>query len=157
MVPTYAFEPLKGFGPLLLGQAREDARAAMASAGFPLESSNGSVDFFCEASIQTECGEDGAVQFIGVSYNPKFIATYQGIEVFAIDAQELFRFMAESDNSGPHEYEPSEYRFPSQLMTLWNADPQYDRVGNESKAVWGQVGLGNQAYAAAIARIMADA
>jgi hypothetical protein len=156
MVPTFEFEPRAGFGPAKLGHRREEVRAAMAAAGFPLENSNGTLDYYCDASIQTECGEGGTVDFIGVSYSPKFVARYRNSEVFALDAQEVFRLMAEADGSGPHTFERSEYRFPNQLLTLWDADPQYDRMGNESKPVWGQVGLGNEAYAAAIAKILAD-
>ena len=36
-------------------------------------------------------------------------------------------------------------------MTLWGADEQYDSLGNQSKPVWAQVGIGGEDYAAAVA------
>jgi len=149
----YTFEPPRGFGPVTLGQDREAVRAAMSAAGFPLEHSSDAMDYFCDSSIQVECGEKNQAHFIGVSYSPKFTAMYRGVEVFAIAAPELFALIEEADGSGPHQYESSEYRFPGQIMTLWDADPQYDRLTNESKSVWGQVGIGNADYLAAIAKI----
>lgn len=140
-----------------LGRSREEVRAAMAQAGFPLEESSGRSDYFCDASIQTECGMGGSIDFVGVSYSPTFVASYRGINVFATGAEELFRLIAEADGSGSHRFVSSEYCFPNQIVTLWDADPQYDRISNESKSVWAQVGLGNQAYAAAVAKILADA
>ena len=76
MVPTFAFEPHKGFGPAILGSPREDARAAMALAS------------------------------------------------------------------------------TGQIMTLWQADTQYDYLGSESRLVWAQVGLGNERYLASISKIL---
>ncbi|EPJ81519.1 hypothetical protein CFII68_18785 [Pseudomonas sp. CFII68] len=43
--------------------------------------------------------------------------------------------------------------FPNQILTLWDADEQYDRQGGERREVWGQVGIGTNAYMAAIRAI----
>ncbi|WP_139213161.1 hypothetical protein [Pseudomonas kilonensis] len=43
--------------------------------------------------------------------------------------------------------------FPNQILTLWDADEQYDRQGGERREVWGQVGIGTSAYMAAIRAI----
>ncbi|MCK9740495.1 hypothetical protein [Pseudomonas syringae] len=61
--------------------------------------------------------------------------------------------MAASDDSGSHEFDRYEYFFPNQILTLWDADEQYDRQGEEELEVWGQVGIGNDAYVAAIEAI----
>ena len=37
-----------------------------------------------------------------------------------------------------------------QIVTLWNADEQYDQRRGGERIVWGQVGLGNDAYLRAI-------
>jgi hypothetical protein len=58
--------------------------------------------------------------------------------------------MATSDDSGSHEFDRYEYRFPNQILTLWDADEQYDHQGGEGREVWAQVGIGNHAYMAAI-------
>ena len=143
-------EPLKGIGPIALGAPRETARAAMAAIGFPLEDSRDVLDYFCENSIQTECDPAGRVWFIGVACSPAFVARYRGVDVFDVTARELFTRAAEADNSGKHEFDPLEYRFPNQILTLWAADRQYDCRRKGTREIWGQVGLGNQEYVAAV-------
>lgn len=93
------FEPHSGFGPLKLGSAREDARAAMAAIG---------------------------------------------------------EIAAAADESGHHEFDPLEYCFPNQILTLWSADPQYDYRRKGARQVWGAVGLGNEVYLSAIKALEND-
>jgi len=154
MVPTFAFEPHKGFGPAILGSPREDARAAMALAGFPMKHSRKRSDYFCDSAIQIESDESGVVQFVGVAYSARFNATYRGVGVFSIGAEQLFHLIAAADSTGAHVFDASEYRFPGQIMTLWQADTQYDYLGSESRLVWAQVGLGNERYLASIRKIL---
>ena len=143
--------PRAGVGPVLLGSLRAQAREALSALGFPLEHSRGPLDFFCESSIQTECSPEGRIWFIGLSCHERYTVQYQGKNVFALAAPELFTLVAASEISDTHEYESYEYLFPDQIITLWDADEQYDRLGNESKPVWAQVGVGDQSYATAIA------
>lgn len=150
-MPVFEILPLEAIGPARLGASRTAARAAMSVSGFQLEWSNGRIDYFCESSIQLEYGPSDEVQFIGVSGNSQLNFTFKGVDVFATSAAELFSLMAGSDASGPHEFDRYEYCFPNQILTLWDADEQYDRQGGEEREVWGQVGIGNDAYAAAIA------
>ncbi|MWV13481.1 hypothetical protein F3I62_15360 [Pseudomonas sp. R-28-1W-6] len=145
--------PLIGVGPIKLGSLRAEARELLLSAGFPLESSRRALDYFCNASIQVECDPDDRVRFIGISASERFIATFQSRDVFSLSAEELFSLIANADNSGPHQFIASEYLFPNQIITLWDADEQYDRQGNEARPVWAQVGIGNDSYAAAVAAI----
>lgn len=121
--------------------------------GFPLERAYGRVDYFCESSIQLDYGPGDEVQFIGVSGHSQLNFTFRGVDVFSISATELFSLMATSDDSGPHEFGHYEYCFPNQILTLWDADEQYDRQRGEEREVWGQVGIGNDAYVAAIEAI----
>lgn len=144
---------LEGIGPVRLGSDRASAREALLAIGFPLNSSRVASDYFCKSSIQIEYGPDGRVWFIGVSASVGVAALLRGQDVFALSAPELFSLVATSDGSGPHTYNHYEYRFPHQILTLWGADTQYDRQANESRPVWGQVGVGNTSYAAAIAAI----
>lgn len=150
------FEPNRGFGPLKLGSAPEDARAAMAAIGFPLEQSEAGMDRFCESSVQAEYHE-GRVSFIGVFYSDAYVAQYRGVDVFDVTARELFQIAAAADNSGDHEFDPLEYCFPTQILTLWSADSQYDYRRKGARQVWGQVGLGNDAYLSAIKALENDA
>jgi hypothetical protein len=158
------FEPHRGFGPLKLGSAREDTRAAMAAIGFPLEESQvdplglsqTEMDFFCDGSIKIESA-GGRINFIGVFYSDAYVAQYRGVDVFDVTARELFQIAAAADNSGHHEFDPLEYCFPNQILTLWNADPQYDYRRKGARQVWGQVGLGNEVYLSAIKALENDA
>lgn len=152
-LPILDISPHQGIGPVCLGDSRCVARDALAAIGFPLESSNGPTDYFGQAAIQTECDEQGLVWFIGLSQSEQYLARYQGVDVFALAAAELFLLIASADDSGAHEYTDSEYLFPGQIITLWDADEQYDRQGNEMRPVWAQVGIGNPAYVEAVSAL----
>lgn len=152
-LPILDISPRQGIGPVCLGDTRSMARDALAAIGFVLESSNGPTDYFCQAAIQTECDEQGFVWFIGISQSEHYLARYQGVDVFSLAAGELFALVAAADGSGVHEYTDNEYLFPGQILTLWDADEQYDRQGNETRPVWAQVGIGNPAYIEAVSAI----
>ncbi len=122
----------------------------MSVGGYPLEQSHGGVDYFSKASMQLSYSPDDEVWFIGVSGNSPITYMFKGVNVFAVSASELFALMAASDGSGPHDFDRYEYCFPNQILTLWDADEQYDRQGGEEREVWGQVGIGNDSYVAAI-------
>ncbi|QTD35847.1 hypothetical protein [Pseudomonas fluorescens] len=149
-MPVFEILPLQAIGPARLGASRDAAREAMSVNGFPLEHTRGRLDYFCESSIQLEYDAGDQVQFIGVSGNSQLNVLYRGVNVFAVSATELFSLMAAADDSGPHEFDRYEYLFPTQILTLWDADEQYDRQGAEEREVWGQVGIGNDVYLAAI-------
>jgi hypothetical protein len=140
-VPTFEFVPLHSFGPAVLGASRAEIRTAFLRAGFPLEDSLGSSDYFCDASIQVEYSPSERANFIGVSSSPRFAAHIYGLDVFDIDASELFAIITSHDNSGAHMFDEYEYLFPNQLVSLWDADQQYDRKGNERRVIWAQVGI----------------
>jgi hypothetical protein len=153
MMQEFRIEPHVGIGPILLGAARDDVRAALFSLSFPLRISRGRSDYFCDSSIQVEFGDDDRADFIGCSCCLHYTLTYRGTNVFDVPAEELFALIADNDGSGPHSFNPAEYRFPKQILTLWEADCQYDRLGSEQRSVWGQVGLGNQRYLDDVLRI----
>ncbi|WP_212756876.1 hypothetical protein [Usitatibacter rugosus] len=148
MTITFEFRPHEGFGPARLDADRAAVREAMASIGFPLEATHGRSDYFCESSVQVEF-TDGRSSFIGVACSDKFRAVYRGTEVFELTAPELHSRIAAADDTGPHSFDAHEHYFPGQVMTLYDADQQYDYRGNFSREVWSQVGLGSRAYAEA--------
>jgi hypothetical protein len=152
-VLTFEIIPLDSIGPLKLGVTRAEAREAMRAMGFPLESARESLDYFHHSCIQTECGTDGNVEFIGISSSPEITVSYKGLDVYSLPAPELFSFIADHDASGTHIYNTYQYLFPNQVITLWDADEQYDRQGEETRPVWAQVGIGNSAYLEAIKAI----
>jgi hypothetical protein len=58
--------------------------------------------------------------------------------------------MVAAADSGPHVFDRYEYCSPNQILTLWDADEQYDRQGGEEREVWGQIGIGSKEYVAAV-------
>jgi hypothetical protein len=142
--------PHVGIGPIKLGAPRNEIRAAMAGCGLPLESERESMDYFCDASIQVEYEADGSASFIGVSSDQKLVLVYDGVDLFDTEAAKVFQLLSSRDNSGHHEFSESEYVFPSQIITLYEADTQYDRKRGEARAVWGQIGCGDNRYLNAV-------
>lgn len=142
--------PHVGIGPILLDDSRENVRSALATIGFDLESSRERVDYFAEAAIQVEYGADDCADFIGVACQHDYSVTYFGTNVFDMVAEDVFALIAARDASGEHAYDQSGFVFPNQIVTLWEADEQYDRLGGEERLIWGQVGLGNKRYLDAI-------
>jgi len=145
-VQEFQIIPHVGIGPIRLGASRADARISLAIAGFPLKLARGKVDFFCDSSIQVEYDDSDSIQFIGISCDPSYRLTYEGVNVFDITAPELFARVASQDGSGDHKYRDTEYLFPNQMVTLWDADEQYDRLAGKKRVIWAQVGLGNRKY-----------
>ena len=149
----FQIEPHVGIDPVRLGASRSEARAALSSIGFPLENARGALDYFCEAAIQVEFDEQQRADFIGFSCHQAFTIFYRGVNVFDTPAQDLFAVIAERDGSGAHSFRAAGYCFPSQIMTLWYADSQYDRLGGEQRVIWAQVGLGSSDYLDATRKI----
>ena len=111
------------------------------------------MDFFADAAIQVEYEEDGTASFIGVSSGTDVSLLYEGVDLFDTEAKDVFALCSRRDASGEHQYSEYEFIFPSQVITLYDADPQYDHRKNESRAVWGQIGLGDQRYLRAILQL----
>lgn len=146
MTHHFEFRPHQGWGVIRFGASRQEVREAMLAAGFPLESAREELDYFCQSSVQVEYAE-GRASYIGVAYFAGYEAQYRGQNVFDMTATEVFNLIASGETTA-HRYARSSYFFPDQVMTLWDADRQYDRVGGEKRLVWAQVGIGNAEYAA---------
>ena len=145
--------PHVGIGPLHLGMTVAEADEALRPlVGAGVRKSHWSVNYFFDAALQFELGESGRIQFIGLAEHPKVLCRYHGHDVFDTPAPELFALVAARE-SGRHLYRDAEYLFPDQIVTLYEADEQYDRKGNKSRPIWDQVGVGNSEYLAAIRAI----
>ncbi|MFJ4444879.1 hypothetical protein ACIPZ8_22675 [Pseudomonas sp. NPDC089422] len=152
-MPVFEILPLHSVGPARLGATRVEVRQAMDASGFPLQTAHGNCDYFSNAAMQIEYGADDKALFIGVSGGAAFRVVFKGVDVFNLPANEVFALMADADGSGPHDFNSDEYCFPNQILTLWDADEQYDRDGDETRPIWAQVGIGSGAYLAAIVAI----
>lgn len=131
-------QPGIGVGPIKLGGSQSAVRQALKDFGFELDASHGRSDYF--DGIQVEY-TNYACTFIGVCWSKRYILKFQETDVFNISAEKLFDLLEDHDGSGKHEFNIYEYEFPNQLVRLWDADKQYDRMGRESRVVWAQVGL----------------
>ena len=135
-----------GLGPVLFGMLRHEARIALGRAGFPLLSSRAAIDYYCSNALQVEYTTSGIVQFIGVACDPALRLRYRGSDVFTLSAEESFLLFAQGEASSTHTFDQGGYCFPQQIITVWDADSQYDHITNQSRVVWGQVGLGSPTY-----------
>jgi hypothetical protein len=146
-MPELAINYHDSIGPIKLGAERLEFRRILEEQGFHFERARRSMDFFCEASIQVEYHEDGTASFIGISFHSSHKCTYQGMNVFDTPAEEIFSLMAAGEGDGSiHTFDHCEYVFPKQILTLYEADSQYDRLGGEVRPIWAQVGIGDARY-----------
>jgi hypothetical protein len=150
---NFHIEPHVGIGPVCLGASRSDVRRALSAIGFPLKDTRGALDYFCGAAIQVEFDDQQRADFIGFASHEAYSVFYCGLNVFDTPAQDLFAFVADRDGTGAHSYSDVEYCFPGQILTLWEADSQYDRLGCYQRVIWAQVGLGTPEYFKAISDI----
>jgi hypothetical protein len=150
-----AIIPRRSIGPINLGASRREVKRILEEFGLPLKVSQATLDYYCNGSIQVEFEKDDTVRFIGISFNASYVCTYKGINVFDVSAEELFNFVAAGEKEpDKHVLDLYGYVFPDQILTLWDADFQYDYLGvEEFRTIYAQVGIGDDRYAAAIAKI----
>lgn len=143
---TFDLVPRVGLGPVRLSATREVIRQTLERLGFGVTHSRDNLDYFCGNALQVECGKDGCADFIGIAGSDDLCVTYFGIDVFDTPADRLFNAMAGRETSGSHTYARTEYLFPQQIVTLWDAAAQYDHRGGGRWPVWGQIGVGSERY-----------
>ncbi len=145
--------PHEGVGPVALGMTRDEVRAALAAVPGAMDraSSRGSLDYFFCNALQVEYAASGRASFIGVSWWPDVQTSFRlfGVNPWALPATELFKLLALADG-GDHQFNGSEYLFRNLIVTVWDADSQYDHLGHERRPVYAQVGIGNTEYLQAI-------
>ncbi len=148
--------PHVGAGPLRFGMSRADVRTTMSRLGFALDNELLTLDHFCESAIHTEYA-DGSLSFIEFWCHERTVPRYRGTDVFSVTAEELFTIIAGFEDRGPHAYDPSEYLFPEQIISLWAADPQYDCRTRQTRIVWGTVAVGDARYLQAASALASGA
>lgn len=155
--PHLRIVPHQGVGPIRFGMKRDEARAAMSDLGLALSSSNNDLDFFGEESaVQVEY-QDGSVSFIGVSCGVRFDVSIDEVDPFDIPAPALFRLLAKCDGAEDARFDECQHCFRNSIVTLYEADDQYDRKGGRRRVIWGQIGVGDARYLAAIDTIASGA
>jgi 8-oxo-dGTP pyrophosphatase MutT (NUDIX family) len=129
-----------GAGKLQLGANRQAARALMEELGYPLTYEQGTLDYFCENAVQLEY-EGDQIRFIGISDHPEVHCTYHAIDVFDLEASELFKAVSQHEPVTPLVKPGKTCFFPYQGINLWEADEQYDRKGGYKRRVYAQIGI----------------
>ncbi len=149
--------PHVGIGPVRLGMSRAEVEAALAGVPQALpghtKGSSATIECYVQASLQIEFEADGTASFVEVSSHPAMLCLYKDQDVFDSPAPQLFALFAADDALGPHVYDPLEYVFPQLIVSLWEADEQYDRRCNQSRPMYATVGVGDERYLAAIRKI----
>lgn len=149
---TLEMVPGIGIAPIHFGMSRTEVRVALREHGIALCGERDTSDYFCESSVQVEYFETGSAEFVGVACHPEVRLLFKGLDVFSMDAKQSFQLFASGEH-GSHRFVRTEYRFPVQIITLWDADRQYDHIGGQKRLTWGQIGLGSAAYREAVEAI----
>ena len=134
--------PGSGAGQIQLGMSRDSARSLLSKMGYPVVTTQGDSDYFCENALQLEY-DSGFVRFIGISEHPRIACTFKDKDVFDLSAADLFAIVAEGEPAIPLVQPGGTCFFPRQGINLWEADEQYDRKGNYKRKVYAQVGVEN--------------
>jgi hypothetical protein len=141
--------PQQGLGPVRFGMTKKDARDTLKKLGLALSSSQDTLDFFgTDNALQIDY-DDGTVSFVGISHSKAFTVEIDGIDPFDTPARALFDHLRAHHGSGKEKWNESEHLFRKGIVTLYEADAQYDPKGTE-RVMWGQIGIGDDRYLAAV-------
>ena len=158
----FEIQPHVGLLPVRLGATSDEVRTAMKGLGQDVSSSKDDAallqklgieppeggsrtDFFIENSLSVEFRDDDRASFIGIMPHRDLLVTLDGLNVFDMPAEALFDALKDRFNAADVAFDDADIVFSDQILTLWNADPQYD-VKGERFPVWGQIGVGSPAY-----------
>jgi len=139
-----------GILPIKLGMKSVEIQQSMADRNFELSASAHKMDYYADNAIQVEFGSNDEAQFIGISSSNALKVIYLGMEVFCEPAKKVFDHIQKHETQNTDKFNGEEHIFYDQVITLWDADTQYNYCGGRFK-VWGQIGIGNQEYLDAIA------
>jgi len=146
MTPHCVLEifPGIGVGPVLFGMDRQAVVSSLAGVGLHQAGSHDAeLIYFADNALQVEF-IDGLASFIGLWSTALFEVRLYGIDPFDTAAPDVFQIIADHEPE-PHRYDHAGYVFPTTILTLYEADKQYDRLKSE-RVMWGQIGLGDKRY-----------
>jgi hypothetical protein len=147
---SFELVPGKGLGPIRFGMNRVDVRKAAKTMGLLLGQHTDTIDYY-GSGYELQVGfTGGTASFIGVSASKKCPWLLDGVDPFDMKASALFSLLARNDGDDSAEYSEDEALFPKRVVTLYEADTQYDVKGNGKRAIWCQVGIGDRRYLKAI-------
>lgn len=149
----FEIEPHVGIAPIRFGMSRADVVWEMTKigGGNPVAKSNG-IDCFFNNAFQVSY-RDGTVEFIEVYNEPDHTFILAGLDVFDAPADQLVARLEALDSVDSELSDKCSYCFSNLIVSLWEADEQYDRKGGETRPIFGAVGIGDDRYLAAIQQI----
>ena len=144
---------MKGVGPIEFGMTSEKVKSVMQElCGNKYKHTiSNETDYFFGSALEVSYDDNGNVEFIGAQYHTNCDCDFKlyGVDPFNLEAKELFEHIS-SKQSENHLFDPDDYLFRENIITLWNSEEQYDYKGGETRPVYAQVGIGNSIYLAAI-------
>lgn len=141
-MPEYEIRPREGIGSIKLGDSRENLRRELGSPSY----SDATKDFFFNASLHAHYSALGTAELLVVASGP-FVATFHGVNLLNVDADEALRIVAAVSpvDKGDPEY-PMSCTFPSLDLNLWRSClPHHDPSGGAGRR-FESVGVGRQGY-----------
>ncbi|MCP4360701.1 MAG: hypothetical protein GY796_22055 [Chloroflexi bacterium] len=142
--------PGQGCLPIRLGILRQFSRIEMENIGLPPADSHGSLDYYHNNSIQIAFDDDDRSSFIGIATDKEIELLFRGHDLFKMPAREVFNIISKFETDNSVEFNEDGCIFPGQIITLWEADDQYDWYTDGTTETWGQIGVGSETYLKAI-------
>jgi len=137
--------PNVGAGELVLGTSRATSQSTLKRLGFTLSKTRDNMDYYDDNSIQLDYFNDDVLHYIGFAHSPNFEVVYNHVDPFDTDAAKLFELINVNETTAiPYnDYDPL---FPTQIISLWNAQEQYDYNGEHQRPVFATFSIGDQHY-----------
>ena len=149
----FEIRPHSGIGPVTFGMPREVTRTLLIQlgGGNPVLRSK-KTDCYFKNCFQISF-EDDSVSYIELMSDRGIDLIFEGKDVFDTPADALVSHISQFDLPDPLLSDKCSYVFSILILTLWDADSQYDHKGGELRDIFGAVGIGDQRYLAAIRAI----
>jgi hypothetical protein len=85
--------------------------------------------------------------FIEVANDLDHVYQFEGRDVFDLPAPELVTLIQQLDHPDPElSSPPSNFLFPTLVLTLWEPAEDYDHKGGQRRPIFGAIGIGAPSY-----------
>lgn len=112
------------------------------------------IDMYFQNMLGFEYADDNTLSYISVSAPPPIYLKLLGINTWEISGEVLLNKLKEIDKIDKDSFEwESNPIFVNNIITLYEMDEQYDRIGNYSVAKWAAIGIGDERYYKSIKEI----
>lgn len=154
--PAFVIVPQVGIGPVRLGMSRSDVEAALAefAGALPTENPGEEQEPFFNGALVVSYNKRNRVNSIAVSGRSPYRTTFRGKDLFQTPADEVFKLFAAGEK-GKYVYDHYGRTFPIQLITLDDADEQYDEPDDQGRPIWATISLGDVDYVAELLALKA--